>query len=649
MKKILALVLVLICGQVNAQWNGCVTGFCNLNNTPVVPLTPYLGQVATRTYLPDAVNTTNRQLRSRSIHLAQDTITNPTIVFPNFYVDGFGSGATYQELGPGGSNTITAAIEYPLGANGSAISCPSGGVIANVSTITCTWTGTITKGDYFAVRTFITSGSGVVFSLGLGGVSNVPGNFQFGDILDAAVSGLTDNTTNGGAYTATSGTSRYSPIIIAAQTNLPSVLVIGDSKSYGENDIGDGVGNIGETQRWVSLFFANANWGIRGRDAGQFVANCTIQCSFGSYFTHLINEDGVNGFIHGQNAATVATNTDALGNKFPSLIKYNTTILPVATTTDNYVTLANQTTAAYNSGRVTENDRRRSIPAPWFGVFDSADALESSRNSGLVAVQSGGTGSLNYFTTSSSVHPVNGGYERVADFNRSTVAAISRNGVPLSFSNRVTINETDHAEDETDASTYTFSNKNFLIGTPSANRLVIIGCTSRLGTTSASANSLTIGGVVATKIVDVLNTTGGALTIQSVWVASGVSGNTATISTTYSTTMLRAGCDVWTATGSNSLPTISANATNAGASNVSTTSAITLPALGGGIIFSSVVNGSLPTVVSTNQVTVTQPIIVGSGTLFYMSGSMNQQGSKSFSSTWSVGTVATSIAIAISP
>ncbi|MET4482985.1 hypothetical protein [Bradyrhizobium sp. F1.13.3] len=59
----------------------------------------YLGQVATRTYLPDNSNTTNKQMRFRSAHIARDTIINPIIRFPNFYVDGFAGGATYQEKG----------------------------------------------------------------------------------------------------------------------------------------------------------------------------------------------------------------------------------------------------------------------------------------------------------------------------------------------------------------------------------------------------------------------------------------------------------------------------------------------------------------------------------------------------------------------
>jgi hypothetical protein len=608
-------------------------------------LSSYLGQVATRTYLPDASNTTNKQLRARSAHVAMDAIVNPTLIFPNFFVDGFGAGATYAELGAGAASTITASIEYPSGTfTQVTFSGSSSGSIPNIGTLAGTATVSIAKGDWFWVRVFIANTGGVVFSLGGvgGGAGNVPGNFNLGDVLDAAASGLTDNTM-GGAYTATSGTSRYSPIIIASQTTLPSVLVVGDSKSYGENDAGDGRGDVGEVQRWISPYFANANWGIRGRDAGQFVANSTIQTSFNSYFTHLVNEDGINCFIHGQSAATAATNTDALAALFPTLKKYVTTILPSATTTDNYATTVNQTTASYNAGRVTENNRRRGIPAPWVGVFESADAVESSRDSGLI------TPAVGYFVTASSVHPARAGYLAVRDANRTAAKLLSRNGSPLTFANQVFIDQTDFASDETDLGTYTWSGRNFLIGAASANRLVIAGVTSRFGTTGATATSCTIGGVAATKVDEVINITGGAETIQTIWVAAVPTGTTATVSAVFSTTMIRASCDLWTATGDSALPTIGQHANAQGAAATATTSAITVPARGGAIAFSSTVNGSLPTVTLTNHVPVTAPVQVGTGTLYVASGSIQQAGSKTFGATYSAGASTTIVAVAVSP
>lgn len=632
---------------------GAIAGSQSNSGSGGAGLTSYLGQVATRTYLPDDVNTTNKQMRGRSAHIAMDNIVNPTLIFPNFYVDGFGAGATYAELGPGGSATITASIEYPSGTfTQITFAGSSSGTIANISTIVANCTITIPKWSQFFVRFFIQNSGGVVFNLGLGGASppsiNVPGNYPIGDILEAAVSGLTDNTM-GGAYTTTSGTNRYSPMIIAAQTTLPSVLVIGNSKVYGEDDTGDATGDIGEVQRWLSPYFANASWGIRGRDAGQFVANSTIQTSFNAYFTHMINEDGINGFIHGQTAATVATNTQALVALFPSLKCFVTTILPVSTSTDNYATLANQTTITYNSGRVTENDRRRTVPSPWLGCFDSASALESSLDSGLVATQASSAGTLNYFNSSiSNVHPVRQGYVRIAEFNRANAASsINRDGNPLSFSGQVFINQYDHAEDATSQTTYTWSAKNFIIGTANNFRLVVVGINSRLGTTAATLNSVTIGGVAATKINEALNTTGSALTIQSIWYAVVPTGNTATVSATFSTAMLRAGCDLWTAVGALAIPTIGPSANNSGAANVATISAITVPSRSGAIFFSSTVNGTAPTVTQTG-VNILPVTLVG-GTMYYASSQQNLPGSTVFTATYNAGASTTGVVVSFSP
>ncbi|WP_354258090.1 hypothetical protein [Bradyrhizobium sp. F1.13.3] len=290
------------------------------------------------------------------------------------------------------------------------------GSIPNAAYLDGTCPITIVDGDKFYVRGFIVNAAGIVFQNGVVGNTNVPGNFAFGDVFDAAVSGLSDNTL-GGAYTASSGITRYSPMIIAARTRKPSILVIGDSKGYGENDTGDTSGDIGEVQRWISPSFANACWAIRGRDASQFNANSAIQASMASFFTHLINEDGINGFIHGRSAAQIAIDTDTLAARFPTLKKLLVTILPAPTSTDSYATLVNQTPPSYEAGRVTENTRRRGVPSPWLGCFDSASAVESSPNSGLVAA------GLGYYTTS-SVHPKQAGYLAIKATNEVNIGLI---------------------------------------------------------------------------------------------------------------------------------------------------------------------------------------------------------------------------------
>src|ERR1017187_6734104 len=69
--------------------------------------TVYTGQVATRTFVPQFIDTTNKQFNSRSFHIARDTITALQIAVPNWYV---GSGT---ETSIAQTATITASIEYP--------------------------------------------------------------------------------------------------------------------------------------------------------------------------------------------------------------------------------------------------------------------------------------------------------------------------------------------------------------------------------------------------------------------------------------------------------------------------------------------------------------------------------------------------------
>ncbi len=105
----------------------------------------------------------------------------------------------------------------------------------------------------------------------------------------------------------------------------------------------------------------------------------------------------------------------------------------------------------------------------------------------------------------------------------------------------------DHAEDNSAQTTETFSGKAFPIGAPAAGRKVVATLTVRF-TGSATINSVTIGGVAATKVSEAITTPGMAV---SMWEAVVPTGNTATISAVYSAASTRSGVMVHTVTGSN--------------------------------------------------------------------------------------------------
>lgn len=372
-------------------------------------MAPYTGQVGTRSINPTFLNTTNKQLRARRVHYARSAITSLKLSFPNFYVDGFQAGATYTEKGSGATSIITAAIEYPIGATFTQIkfSGIAAGVIPNNGCLLSDSVSvTIPSGALFGVRVYVTNVAGIVFALGdnsLGG-TNIPGNFALGDVLDAAVTGLLDNTL-GGAYTNTSGTNSYSAMVIVGTTVNPSILVAGDSISYGLHDMGDSSGDLGSVTRSIGPNFAYSSFSNEGDSVLDALTNSANRLSFNQYFSHAILQMGVNDFIvNSETGAALIANTASYGALLSGLKAYLCTILPAPTSTDNYATLLNQTVPSYEANRVTANNSRRTTPAPWAGFFDLDSVFESSLNSGKIIAGSG------YLDSTSSVHPTPTGY-----------------------------------------------------------------------------------------------------------------------------------------------------------------------------------------------------------------------------------------------
>ncbi len=78
------------------------------------------------------------------------------------------------------------------------------------------------------------------------------------------------------------------------------------------------------------------------------------------------------------------------------------------TSSDNYSTLVGQTTAFYEPNRVLVNDWIRTRPVPLAGYLELADTVESSRNSGLWAVNA----TANWLTDDGT-HPTALGHARM--------------------------------------------------------------------------------------------------------------------------------------------------------------------------------------------------------------------------------------------
>jgi lysophospholipase L1-like esterase len=196
--------------------------------------------------------------------------------------------------------------------------------------------------------------------------------------------------------------------------------------------------------------------------------------------------------------------------------------------------------------------------------------------------------------------------------HQSNVAA-SASFVPAG---QVTVAYTDTASDNTAQTTYTWTSKAFAVGTADATRLVVVDVNARFGGTVITANSCTIGGVAATKVDEARNTTGGASTMTTRWQAAVPTGTTATVSTTYSGLVSRAGCViVYTVVGSNgAAPTGTATANNVG-TTTAVSASITVPANGKALISGDInQTGSTPSVTPTNYTTDLASTVVGTST-----------------------------------
>lgn len=190
---------------------------------------------------------------------------------------------------------------------------------------------------------------------------------------------INGDSTLSGSIPQTSSAKGYSPLNVVGDpvdAPHPVVALVGDSICKGGNDSdpsrgylqyaleGHGVGVIKEghgSQQLVDLMNAGLPTGVLSP-----VSNST----------HTILQYGVNDFRNGRTDTQLRADVLTFGNWLVELgVKpYLTTVTP-----DN----SSGGLPTFEAGRRTHNDWRRTVPAPYLGVFDAADKAETARNSGL--------------------------------------------------------------------------------------------------------------------------------------------------------------------------------------------------------------------------------------------------------------------------
>ncbi len=346
--------------------------------------TKYEGLVATRCRPCTSFIAGNKQIMSRTAHVAADDISSLKIAVANFRLTGSGSSA---EQGTGGTMTVTASVEYPAGTftqitfSGSASgSVASGGLLFSDATAGSLG---IPAGATFWVRIFNQNTAGIIY--------NAWRNSSMGELITVAASGLSD-LTMGGTITS-SGNYSAPPFMIIGETTKASVCIIGDSKAFGYLDTAEsasasGPGLQGEVAKSFPATLPFLNLSSGGWRANLWASQGVSRKLCLPYFSHYVVQLARNDLVvSGDAPATVKTNVEAIIADIltakPTARITSTTPGHTSTSTDNWTTQANQTPVD-NADRVTYCGyvRNGQIAGVNNGYFDIAPCLESSPDNG---------------------------------------------------------------------------------------------------------------------------------------------------------------------------------------------------------------------------------------------------------------------------
>jgi hypothetical protein len=367
-----------------------------------VPPPLYEGLVATRSFLMQNRDSTNKQVMSRKVHISTETLTSIRVGFAGFV-------ASQPDFGIGASSTIAASIEYPSGTFTQLLfSGSASGTIPDLGVLYSDYVSvSIPASTPFWLRAFVTSTAGVLFYSGR--------NTFYGEAAAYAVSGLTDQTM-GGTITDSGANKVYTASAILGLTRNASAVVLGDSISTGaggdgtgaQNGTGSVAGGFDDRSGIIAQSFP-ATFPFLKLDMGS--DNATNFISFGGIgrklfiqkSSHIICQLGVNDFgTLGKTSAQLISALQgifALGRADQKIIQ--STITPNSTSTDGWATLGNQTTIN-PTGHSTFNSALRAgtTGLSLAGYYDLASVVESSSNSDLWAVNG-----VSGFGTADGLHP----------------------------------------------------------------------------------------------------------------------------------------------------------------------------------------------------------------------------------------------------
>lgn len=342
----------------------------------------YEGLVASRARMFTVLDQSgNTQTMCRSAHIATENLTAIKVAFASFY-NGGNIGGVVIDTGSGAATSVKFGIEYPAGTFVQGLfSGSSGGSIPDVGVLWSDYAAVnIPTGATFWIRPLRINANGIFFNQWqnsfLGEACEIGGTLS-----DKTISGTISNVQPWSTP----------PLAIVGLTTNASVIIAGDSLAAGTGDVEDSSasalgynGKIGVVARSLgNIPFVNIG---RGSAQAQFWATEAVGADAvvqkGSHLAIVLGSNDING---GRTAAQVIADVQtvaALG--WTSQKKYPCTILPRATSSDNFATLVNQTTQLpFNTIKNTYNATALAILAGTTGTYDLASSLESSSGSGL--------------------------------------------------------------------------------------------------------------------------------------------------------------------------------------------------------------------------------------------------------------------------
>jgi hypothetical protein len=351
--------------------------------TPSTGVGPALRLVANRVNTPYYLLATIKQAFGRTNHTMSDTVSSLMLVYSNYY----GKDET-----PGtGPQTYGASIEYPVGTllaqvtfNGTnyGTAAPGSDVYSDLIPLPIP----IPQGARYRVRTFVRNpAGGIPMNAGCNSWNGA------GDEISnyTTVDGTTLDYTMGAPTAAFTLVDSPRPSLILAYTSKRSIAIVGDSRATGQisgtasDYVSDANGWIGVAERAVGRRGACVNLSAPSDLLANFIGSTGAnRRNLLQYVTDVFCEYGINDLSQG--SATILANLTTLRNSANVTGKPFgvATMSPYSATTDNLMTLANQTPNANDAQRIAVNTAYRNGASCADYVIEVADFFESSRNSG---------------------------------------------------------------------------------------------------------------------------------------------------------------------------------------------------------------------------------------------------------------------------